>query len=57
MQADSPRKDPEFHISQALLTELQRQNIRRPADLHIADWKPSLIGRMLKMLGGARAPK
>ena len=48
--------EPKLELPKDLLSELQRRKPASQADaLHVEGWKPSFLGRLFGLFGGARA--
>jgi hypothetical protein len=54
MQADHALDEPRLQLPADLLSELQRRGTSPRTDMRVEGWKPSLLGRLVELLTGAR---
>jgi len=54
MQADHALEEPRLHLPADLMSELERRRAAPRTDLEVEGWRPSLLGRLVELLTGAK---
>lgn len=54
MQADHVLDEPRLQLPADLVSELKRRGAPPRTDMRVEGWKPSLLGRLVELLGRRR---